>query len=55
MQNRIESRIEKLENAMGAGAARVVLVFGDDAEPPEVEGAVVVVRVVFGKGGAHDD
>ncbi|NEV61659.1 hypothetical protein [Thiorhodococcus minor] len=45
MANQIETRIEKLENSIGAGASRVVLLFdGEDRQIPE---GATVVRVRF--------
>lgn len=46
MASQIETRIEKLENSMGAGASRVVLLFDGDEGIPIPEGATVV-RVRF--------
>ena len=49
MPSQIETRIGKLENAMGAGAARVVVIFEDDNEPA-IEGATII-KVRFVEGG----
>lgn len=49
MPSQIETRIEKLENSMGAGPGRVAVLFGDDAD------GATVVRVRFVEPEVRDD
>lgn len=55
MPSQIENRIEKLENTMGTGAARVVLLFGDEDRPTPEGATVVRVRFVDPGVASHDD
>lgn len=54
MPSQIEARIGKLENSLGAGSARVVVIFDDD-DRVVPEGATVI-RVLFAAPeDRHDD
>lgn len=57
MASQIENRIERLENNIGTGAARVVLAFDDDEPPPAIGATLIRVRFVEpeGRGARHDD
>ncbi|AFL73567.1 hypothetical protein [Thiocystis violascens] len=46
MPSQIETRIEKLENSMGAGPGRVVVLFEDDGQPVPEAGTVIRVRFI---------
>lgn len=52
MLNRIEARLERLEN--NVGSPRVVVVIGDDA-PPAPDPGVTIVRVRFVSSRDRDD